>query len=85
MARFLFVLLLCLAAPQAWAQASAPQAAAACGEVIIMPTHRGTTTRYALSPAFSPAPSTSPQANPVALVMLIGGGGYMNLDENGCP
>ena len=85
MARFLFVLLLCLAAPQEWAQANAPQAAAACGEVITMPTNRGTTTRYALSPAFSAAPSTSPQANPVALVMLIGGGGYMNLDDKGCP
>jgi pimeloyl-ACP methyl ester carboxylesterase len=85
MTRFLFVLLLWMSEHQVWAQASAPQAAAVCGEVITIPTHRGTTTRYALSPAFSAAPSASVQPSPVALVMLIGGGGYMNLDDKGCP
>lgn len=85
MARFLFALLLCTAAQLAWAQASASQAATGCGEVITMPTHRGTTTRYALSSTFSPGSSTLAQASPVALVMLIGGGGYMNLNDKGCP
>lgn len=81
MSRFLFVVLLCTATKLAMAQVSAPPAATACGEVMTMPTHRGTTTRYALSPASS----KSPQASPVTVVMLIGGGGYMNLDDKGCP
>ena len=52
------------------------QATDGCGEVVTIPTHSGTTTRYAFAPA---------KDAKIGLVMLIGGGGYMNLDDQGCP
>jgi hypothetical protein len=51
----------------------------ACGEVITVETHKRTTTRYALA-----QPKTAPGA-PIALVLLPGGGGHLNLDDKGCP
>ena len=52
-----------------------------CGEVITLETHGGTTTRYALaSPPGEPAPSGR-----IALVLLPGGGGHLDLDDKGCP
>ena len=51
---------------------------ARCGEVFIIDTHNGSTTRYAL------AHPTKPQAKPIALVLLAGGNGYVNLDDAGC-
>ena len=52
-----------------------------CGEVVAIETHQGTTTRYALAgPLAGQARET-----PIVLVMLIGGGGYVKLDEQGCP
>jgi hypothetical protein len=59
--------------------AAAPHAAAeSCGEVITIATHDGTTTRYALA---------GPQAaqGRGALVLLPGGGGFLDLDDAGCP
>lgn len=53
-----------------------PLAALACGEVVSVQTHDGTTTRYAL---------VVPQGAKAALVLLPGGGGRLDLDDQGCP
>src|SRR5688572_26732917 len=55
-----------------------PDAAApgTCGEVVTIPTHGSTTTRYAFA---------SPPNVKVALVLLAGGGGHLDLDDKGCP
>ena len=50
-----------------------------CGEVVTIPTHDKTTMRYALS---FPAPS---QGEPIAVVLLAGGAGHLDLDAKGCP
>ena len=50
-----------------------------CGPVTSIATHGGTTTRYAFHP-----PAAAPGA-PIALVLLPGGGGHLDLDEAGCP
>lgn len=52
-----------------------------CGEVVTIETHQGTTTRYALA---GPLAGRAGEA-PMVLVMLIGGGGYLKLDDRGCP
>ncbi len=52
-----------------------------CGELVKIETHDRTTTLYALAYP-QPAP---PQAARVALVLLVGGGGHLNLDDKGCP
>tara|TARA_R110002073_G_scaffold149547_1_gene303355 strand:- start:112 stop:957 length:846 start_codon:yes stop_codon:yes gene_type:complete len=58
-----------------------PIAAAAraetCGEVVTVAAHEGTQTRYSLA-----GPSSGARA---ALLLLPGGGGYLNLDDDGCP
>lgn len=51
-------------------------AALACGEVVTVGTHNGTTMRYAL---------TVPPGAKGALVLLPGGSGYLELDAQGCP
>lgn len=57
------------------------RAVAGCGEVISVATLDDTTTRYALS-----RPDTNASAaKPVVLVLLPGGGGHLDLDEEGCP
>jgi hypothetical protein len=54
-------------------------AAESCGEVVTLETHAGTSTRYTLArPSAAGTPS-------VAVVLLPGGDGYLNLDERGCP
>jgi hypothetical protein len=61
------------------AQSGAAPPAGACGEVVAIATHDGTTTRYALGrPAQAPG-------TPIALVLLAGGGGHLDLDDKGCP
>ena len=50
-----------------------------CGQVAPVATHGGTTTRYAFHP---PAAA---QGAAIALVLLPGGGGHLDLDEAGCP
>jgi hypothetical protein len=54
---------------------SASTGALACGQVVTLQTHDGTTTRYALS---------APQNPKGALILLAGGGGYLDLDAQGC-
>ena len=49
---------------------------AGCGQVVTIQTHGGTTTRYSLTPA---------RGKDIALVLLVGGGGHLDLDDNGCP
>jgi hypothetical protein len=71
--RFIAPCLLLMAAPASFAQPSAR-----CGEVFIVDTHNGSTTRYAL------AHPTKPQDKPIALLLLAGGNGYLNLDDAGC-
>jgi pimeloyl-ACP methyl ester carboxylesterase len=53
-----------------------PLAALACGEVVSLQTHDGTVTRYTL---------VIPQGAKAALVLLAGGGGHVDLDDQGCP
>jgi hypothetical protein len=59
--------------------APAAIAADACGEAVSVTTRGSTTMRYSFAAA-TPAPG-----GPLTLVMLIGGGGYMDIDDNGCP
>jgi pimeloyl-ACP methyl ester carboxylesterase len=63
------------------AQAAAGRPDGFCGEVIAIETHGGTTTRYALSSA----PGEGARDTRIALVLLVGGGGNINLDAKGCP
>lgn len=53
-----------------------PLAALACGEVVSLQTHEGTTTRYTFA---------APPAATATLVLLPGGGGHLDLDDQGCP
>jgi hypothetical protein len=69
-------LVLLLAAPAAGAQQTAPSAGA-CGELVTIETHERSTTRYALA-----GPSAVPAGT---LVLMVGGGGHLDLDERGCP
>jgi len=72
----LIIGLFTLAAPVAAQPSTA--APAGCGEVVSVATHDQTMTRYALA---------HPQraAARAALVLLAGGGGHLDLDDNGCP
>lgn len=65
----------------AFAQSPAATAAGACGEVISIDTHSGSTTRYALA---RPGSQGAVEGQ-FALVLLAGGGGHLNLDDKGCP
>ena len=77
MGRWIVGTLALLSATAAYAQ-SVP---GKCGEVVTIETHNRTTTRYALASApAAPAPSGR-----IALVLLVGGGGHLNLDDTGCP
>lgn len=61
--------------------AQSPAAGDACGEVITIQTHSGSTTRYALA---SPRAGVG-SGEPMAMVLLVGGGGHLALDDRGCP
>lgn len=50
--------------------------ALACGTVVTLNTHDGTTTRYSLN---------VPQGAKGSLVLLAGGAGFLDLDAQGCP
>jgi hypothetical protein len=65
----------------ALAQPAALPPAAGCGEVVTIATHDRTTTRYALGHKDG-APV---RGAPIALVLLVGGGGVLDLDGAGCP
>ncbi len=51
-----------------------------CGEAVTIATHNDSTTRYAFIP-----PSQSQSGGSVTLVLLAGGSGYVNLNDQGCP
>jgi pimeloyl-ACP methyl ester carboxylesterase len=56
-----------------------PAADRICGEVVTLDSHDRTTTRYALALPKEGAPT--PRA---ALVLMVGGGGDLKMDERGC-
>lgn len=64
-------------AAASWMAVAQPHVAptAGCGDVAAIAGHGGTTTRYAFAPA---------QGAKFALVMMVGGGGYLDLDDKGC-
>lgn len=51
-----------------------------CGKVITVETRDNSRTRY----AFVPPPEPEERGNPITLVLLPGGSGHVNLDDNGC-
>jgi hypothetical protein len=51
-----------------------------CGEVVTIQTHDRSTTRYAFT-----RPTTPAKGEPIAIVLLAGGGGHLDLDGSGCP
>ena len=53
--------------------------AAGCGELVTLPTHGKTQTRYAL------VMPPQPQGPRIALLLLPGGGGHLKLDAHACP
>lgn len=69
-----------ICAPPSLAQSNAALPAA-CGEVVAVETHDRTTTRYALAYP----QGVHAEGGGIALVLLSGRGGYLNLDEQGCP
>jgi hypothetical protein len=73
MRNLLFVSLLAALSP-AFAQTTG-----SCGEAVTLATRGSTTMRYAFS-----AGTTAP-GGPLTLVMLVGGGGYLDIDDAGCP
>jgi hypothetical protein len=70
-----------LSAAVCFAQARSAQSGGPCGEVVTLPTHDRSTTRY----AYVPPPSAKAGADPITLVLLAGGSGHLDLDEMGCP
>jgi hypothetical protein len=62
-----------------FAQAQADQGEG-CGEVLVLQTHNGSTTRYAFT---APKPAQTKDA-PMTLILLAGGSGYVDLDAQGC-
>lgn len=75
---FLLSLPFLLFAATATAQSAGP---AVCGDPVTIDTHRSTTTRYSIA---SP-PAASADGPRIALVLLAGGGGHLDLDDQGCP
>lgn len=57
------------------------QTGVVCGDVVTIETHAHTTTRYALAQANGNAAPN----DRIALVLLAGGGGHLDLDDQGCP
>jgi hypothetical protein len=75
----LLLVFMLIAATTCRAQSESP--ARRCGEVVAIETHDRSTTRY----AFTSPPQSASQTNPVTLVLLPGGSGHLDLDEQGCP
>ncbi len=80
-----FASLLCLMASYSITHCNAqtPQnlAAPSCGELITIITHDNSTTRYAYR-----APTLAdPSSAPITLLLLVGGSGYIDLDDKACP
>ena len=77
----LSVLAVAFSATACLAQPNAALATDSCGEVVTIETHGRTTTRY----AFASPPPVPAQSARIAVVLLVGGGGYLDLDNKGCP
>jgi hypothetical protein len=75
-----FSFLLLLFAPACLAQSSTESRATHCGEVVTIDTHNRSTTRYSLAQP----QGASAQSAPIALVLLAGGPGHVDLDHEGC-
>ena len=56
------------------------RALSVCGAVVTLQTHGGTTMRY----SFAPPQQEPGAAVPITLVLLVGGGGALDLDDKGC-
>ena len=65
---------LAFVAPASFAQSKAAPNGD-CGEVVTVPAHGGSSTRYALASA---------PGSRIALVLLVGGEGHVDLDDKGC-
>jgi hypothetical protein len=59
--------------------AGATQVEAACGEVVTLATHGSSKTSYSLA-----MPAGAASGDPIALVLLPGGGGFVDLGPDGC-
>jgi hypothetical protein len=70
-----------VAALAAWGWMAATPARSDCGELITIATHGETTTSYGLVLP----PARPPRGKGAVLVLLVGGPGYLKLDERGCP
>lgn len=79
--RYAMAALLLIFATLPCAQPVTPSTAANCGAVVEVATHERSTTRYALA---YPGPVPVPGER-IALVLLAGGGGHLDLDDKGCP
>jgi len=73
-------LFLLLPAPACLAQSSPAAPAATCGEVVTIETHNRSTTRYSLA---RPEGAGTPTGR-IAVVLLPGGPGHVDLDDKGC-
>lgn len=63
------------------AASGAASAAESCGELVSLQTHGGTATRVSLA---QPKDGAAGGAR-IGLVLLVGGGGHLDLDDRGCP
>ncbi|MBI1774954.1 MAG: hypothetical protein HYR63_06365 [Proteobacteria bacterium] len=64
-----------------FAQPTAASPLDGCGELVTIETHDRTTTRY----GFAPEPDAPDRGARTLLVLLVGGGGQLDLDDAGCP
>jgi len=78
-AAVLVILLAAAFASPLFAQSRAVPPAGGCGELVSVETHGRSRTRYALA-----HPKATASGQPV-LMLLAGGGGHLDLDDNGCP
>lgn len=74
-----FLLCLALLGPGMALAQPAGAGSAGCGEVVTVPTHGSSATRYALA-----RPGVAPPGPPLVVVLLPGGGGDIRLDAAGC-
>jgi len=64
-----------------WMQLAAAQATEPCGTVVRIDTHAGSSTRY----SWVPGRVQEGQADSIAVILLVGGGGAVDIDDAGCP
>lgn len=72
---------LLLVAAVSLAQAQPASDGSRCGEVVTLPSHDNSTMRF----AFVPPAASEKSGSPITLVLLPGGSGHVNLDDDGCP